>query len=390
MYFNDKNVCNYTIENQFDTLSDVKTIIERFYRLGEIADAKQIHIGDTNYSYELLITAENRSQKKYFAQLFNPDKSLENIKYELALRDYFMKNRKGMLKCATHISTVNGGYTVECYCPQISRTRYFCLFDFLEGKMAGDRDVWAFGRMSNELLDGITAGLAEFHVGAYGYKPPESCNLSDVGYLEELKMYRGIYVNGEEYLKNDENLKEYFQFFKEFKPRLLDLIDKYSSRYDNVKDELPRCICHMDPSVNNYLFGSKRKPISICDLDFSKEHLRLFDLCWLFLESFYNPDDLEDCMDISRCVYMLDAYDSAMEKLGSEKPGKLSEKEREMFPEIFQLVAIGFGFNNVWDIMLTGGPACSDEYNIYWGTWGKNSMEYMENHMDELKSMLLK
>lgn len=391
MNFNDDTIHEFTIKNQDDTLDDIRRIVESFYDLGQVVEIKQITIGETNFSYYIMLRKDGINAK-YFAQLFNSGKSLSDVKHELALRQYFMTHSKTSLKCALHYPTKDGSYTVACDCPEIGHTRYFCLFDFLEGQPLGDRETWAFGRMTKKMHSAYVTGIAYYHMGAYGFESPIKYEASSMmEFSKELETYRRIFT--EEFEKHrgcDSRLAETYRYFGEYQPRLLELLEKYSERYLAEKDGLTICVAHMDPGANNYMFDSDLKPIGVCDLDWSQEHLRLFDITWAILESFceYDPDQVVTNIDLDKCVDFINAYDRAFEENGNPMPGSLTAKEREMLPEIFQLVSMRFGFYNPWLLILTDNPTACDEYNIYWGNWGKTAIEFVETHMGEFKSKL--
>lgn len=393
MNFDDKALQTFIIEDQrkpANAVEDIKKIIETYYDLGKVDDVHIITVGDTNYNYYITLDKDG-IKTKYFAQLFYAGKTLAEVKRDLTLRKYFMENTKSQLKCAVHYETKDGGYAVICESPQTSVPRYFCMFQFMPGN-AIDRDVWAFGRMSDEMLNGIATGIANYHIGAYGFAPPAECVGQMMDFTEELADYKKVLT--EEFEKRRENVRTdpYYQDYEKYQPRLLELLDRYTANYLAAKDQLTECVCHMDPSANNYLFDDKLQAISICDLDWSQQHVRLFDISWIILEAFcdYDPDEVTTNMDLDRCVALVDAYDAAIEMAGNPKPGKLSRKEREMLPEIFQLVSMRFGYYNPWLLIMQDNPSSSPEYNLYWGNWGKTAIEFVEEHMEEFKAKLLK
>lgn len=392
MEFNDDFLRSVTIEKQADTLNDIAEIVENFYDLGSVEHIEQIHIGETNFSYFVTL-AQNGSGKKYFAQLYNGGKSLADVKHELALREYFMRNRKTSLKCALHYPTKDGGYTVKCYCPEIKRERYFCIFDFLEGDSLGSRDEWAFGRMTEEKYKAYATGIAYYHIGAYGFKSPVSYEeSSSMSFEDELKAYKSMFTDELAKMKEKHNdLQEAYRFFTDYQPRLLELLEKYTERYETNKNDLVMCTAHMDPGANNYMFDKNLRPVGVCDLDWSQEHLRLFDITWAILETFceYDFENLRTNMNIDKCVDFVNAYNRAIENEGNPLPGRMTEKEKEMLPEIFQLVAMRFGFYNPLLLIATDNPTASDEYELYWGNWGKTAIEFVEDHMEEFKNKLL-
>lgn len=392
MIFNDAAIKKFIIKNQENTLKDITEIVETYYDLGKVKDIERIHIGETNFSYFITLSKCGKN-KKYFAQLFNSGKTLADVKHELALRKYFMKRLKTPLKCAQHYNTKSDSYTVACYCPQIDRYRYFCMFDFLEGGPLGNREEWAFGRMNEKMYTAYATGLAYYHIGAYGFKSPISFEEgSMMEFSEELKDYKRVFTEEFEKRRYDDSpLKGTYAYFGEYQPRLLYLLEKYTMRYLEAKNDLVMCIAHMDPGANNYMFDSDLQPIGVCDLDWSQEHLRLFDITWALLESFceYDPERVTTNMDIDKCVAFINAYDNAIEMAGNPMPGKLTAKERELLPEIFQLVSMRFGFYNPWLLIITDNPTTCDEYNMYWGNWGKTAIEFVEEHMDEFKKKLV-
>lgn len=392
MEFNDNFLNSCIIKNQKNTLKDIAEIVNNFYDLGSVMHIEQIHIGETNFSYFVTLS-KNGIQKKYFAQLYNSGKSLADVRHELALRDYFMKKRRASLKCALHYPTKNSGYTVRCYCPEIRRERYFCLFDFLEGESLGGRDEWAFGRMTDEKYKAYARGIAYYHIGAYGFKSPVGYEeSSSMSFDDELAAYRHMFTYELERMKErNTGPQKAYEFFTDYQPRLLKLLDKYTKVYESEKEHIIMCTAHMDPGANNYLFGMNLEPVGVCDLDWSQEHIRLFDITWAILESFceYDFNSRTTNMNLDKCVGFINAYDQAMEEEGNPLPGKMTKREREVLPEIFQLVAMRFGFYNPLLLIATDNPAASDEYELYWGNWGKTAIEFVESHMEEFKNKLL-
>ena len=389
MKFNDSLIHEYKIVSQNSTLGDVKCIVETFYDYGNVTNIKQLSSGETNYNYVIDLD-KGGIEKRFFAQLYNTNKSLAALKYELGLRNHIMSSGSADLKCALCHNTKDGGYTVACECVDIGRVRYFCLFEYLEGRTLLDREEWAFGRMDDKLIRNMAKGLALFHEKAYGYRPPEGGEGGTSEFAEDLLKYRDIYLNEFPKRRSDPDLDEYYDFFEKYQPRIIELLDRYRKSYVSVKDKLPVCVCHMDPSINNWMFDDDLNVMAVCDLDFSREIMRLFDICLFYIDGFCNPNDYENCLNLDRLIAFIDAYDEAIEQVGHSKLGQITREEREVFPDIFQLVAIKFGFNNIWDVILTNGFSSCNEYNLFWGKWSKACMEFIERNMDELKKKLMK
>lgn len=386
MKYNEDNLYSYRIQEQRNTLADISEIVEKYYDLGNVAEVKKLDIGDTNFNY--IITLEKGNTKtKYFGQLFSASTSLSSVKYELALRQYFIAN-SDLMKCAIAYPAKNGKYTVKCTCAENNRDRYFCISNFLEGKIQ-KRDEWAGGLMSSELLKGCAKGIARFHIGAYGFVPPEDCEDTATDYAEELAMYRSMFTEGFEKCRKGSTYA-YYDYFAEYQPRLLELLQHYTERYLAAKDELPTCVCHMDTSPQNYFFDDDLQPVAICDLNGSQERPRLYDICWFINEGLckFDPEMLTNSLDINDIVTFLNTYDEAIEEAGNPKPGKLTRKEREMVMEIYQLVSIKCGFAFIWEYILTDNPTNTYEFNTYWGNWTKTALEFVEEHMEEFKNRI--
>ena len=390
MIFNDNCLHHYTIKNQSNTIGDIKKIVATFYDLGTVKDVHRLILGETNFNYDITLEKYGK-EKKCFGQLFSTAKPLKHVKHELALREYYMKNRTTDMKCALHYQTKDGGYTIICHCSEIQRERHFVLFEFIEGS-SPFRDEWAFGQIPAEMLRGAATGLANYHVGAYGFKTPVECEGSMMTYSEELKYYKKVFTEEFERCRANRPDYEYYQYFADYQDRLLEIMDRCTAGYEAMKNEIPVCICQIDTSCQNYLFDDSLQPLAICDLDWSQERLRLFDLCWFINEGLchYDHDNLTNFIDFDEVNLFLEAYDEAIEKAGGGKPGKLTAKEREMLPEIYQLVSIRCGFYNIWVYILTDNPSNKNEYNTYWGNWSKTAMEFVEEHMEEFKEKLKK
>ena len=391
MIFKDSVLKRHTIEKQYETIADIKKIVEDCYALGKVVGIKRITIGETNLSYSVT-TEKDGARIKYFAQLFNAGKSLTDVKHEMSLREYFMQNTKTSLKCAEYVADKDGGYAVICDCPELGRPRYFCMFDFMAGSLFGDRDVWAFGRITYRMIDAYAKGLAWYHVGAFGYEDPPECKAYDLDYSEELVEYKRVFTEEFQKRRYNEDLAEYYEYFAGYHPRIMELLERYTDVYEKNKGELQMCICHMDPGANNYMFDENLKPIAVCDLDWAQAHLRLFDITWAILESFcaFDPENITTDLDVDKCAAFIDAYDKAIEEAEGSKLYKLTVKERELIPEIFQLVSIRFGFYNPWLLILTDNPTATNEYCQFWGNWSKTAMEFVEEHMEEFKQKLMK
>ncbi len=387
MIFNDDKLHRYTIEDESNTIADIERIVNTYYDLGRVKDVKKLDIGNSNFNY--FVTAEKDGNSvKYFAQLFSTSKTLVALKYELSLREYYEGNRRSGLKCAQVYLTKDGGYTVACDCKDIGMVRFFCVFDFLEGD-SQPREEWAEGKMTKEMIVGCAKGIARYHAGAYGFTAPSGCESIEVSYEEELKHYRYVFTEEFERCRKESDF-EYFDYFGEYQPKLLQILDKYTEKYLAAKDELPQCICHMDTSPQNYLFGKHLDPVGICDLDISKECPRLFDIAWFINEGLccYDPEGLTNSIDVENVVAFLDAYNEEMRMLGNPLPGELTANEREMVMDFFPLVSIMCGFYYIWDYILHGNTTNSCDYYIYWGNWTKTIMEYLEEHMDEFKARI--
>lgn len=388
MKLNGNKLPGFIIEDQGNTIVDITQIVEKFYDLGKAVEVKKLEMGDSNFNYSITLEKDH-VVRKYFGQLYNAGKPLKNVKFELALRAYFMQNTKSDMKCATHYPTKDGSDTVECQCAENGHVRYFCLFEFLDGNSL-DRDQWAYGKMSAELLKGCAKGIALYHIGAYGFVPPSECEGIRTDYEEELADYKRVFTEEfEKYRKG--STYAYYDYFAKYQLRLLELLDRYTKSYLAAKDELPTCICHMDTSPQNYLFDDDLQPVGICDLDWSQEHPRILDICWFINEGLcrFDAKKVSNRLEINDIVTFLNAYDDAIEEAGNLEPGKLTKKERELLLDLFQLVTINCGFYIIWVYILEDNPTNTNEFNIFWGNWTKTALEFVEEHYDEFKRKII-
>lgn len=381
-------VKEYNIYDLERTVDDVAQIVNDFYDLGKVEDVKKLAMGETNFNYYLQVES-NGKRIKYFAQLFSSAKTLEQLKYELSLRSFFMSNNKNLLKCALPKPNENGEFVITCRCKETNQVRFFCVFDFIEG-ITYDYDEWAFGKMNSNMIRGIANGIAKYHITAYDYIPPDDCRNVMTSYAEELAEYERVFTDEFEKRRTPIGKNAYYDRFAEYQPRLLELLRKYTEKYLVEKDNLPHCICHIDTSANNYIFNDEFEPIAVCDMDWSHIMPRLFDLCWLIGEGFFEYDSSvpEAKLKISDIVEFVNAYDEAITVAGNEPPGKLTSLERELLPELFQLVAIRLGLYNIWVYIMTDNPTDDVEYNLYWGNCAITEIEFVEAHMEEIKKAL--
>lgn len=388
MKLNEDKLHSFVIRDQRSTIADISEIVEKYYDLGKAVEIRKLDMGDSNFNYSITLEKDH-VKTQYFGQLYNAGKSLANVKFELALRAYFMRNMKSSMKCALHYSTKDGGYTVKCQCAENDRVRYFCLFDFLEGNSL-DRDEWAYGKMSAELLKGCAKGIALYHIGAYGFTPPAECVDITTDYEEELAEYKRVFTEEFEKCRKGSTYA-YYDYFAEYQPRLLELLNRYTKNYLAAKDKLPTCMCHMDTSPQNYLFNGDLQPIGICDLDWSQEHPRILDICWFINEGLckFDSERVSNRLEIDDIVAFINAYDDAIEEAGNLKPGKLTKTERELLLDLFQLVTINCGFYIIWVYILEDNPSNTNEFNTFWGNWTKTALEFVETHYDEFKRKIV-
>lgn len=378
------------IKNLNDTLPEIKSIIENYYDLGNVVDLRKLDIGETNFNYYVTLEKGGIKQK-YFAQLFSSVKTLEKLEYELNLRQYFMSRDNIILKCALHVNTKNGCFAVECQCTQNGHVRYLCVFDFIEGTTY-DYEQWAFGKMNDTMIRGMARGIAYYHISGSGYVPSVECENVMPSYEEEIADYHRVFTD--EFKKQLELDGEngYYVWFKERQPWIIDLLDKYTDHYLEEKNRLCHCICHIDSGANNYIFGNGFQPVAVCDMDWSHIMPRVFDLCWLVGEGMFEYDSKTEkaVVDIENIAVLLDAYDEVMEEQGAKMPGRLTEIERYMLPEIFQLVAMRLGLYNIWTYILTGNPTDSLDYNMFWGKFAVAEMEFVEANIEKIRDRICK
>lgn len=389
MKLTDTNMQNFVIKNQADTINDIAEIVKTYYDKGEVLEVRKLTMGDSNFNYFVTVEEDN-VHKKYFGQLFSTSKTLEDLKYELALRKYYAENAASRMKCAQVHETNNGEAAVKCECIEIGRVRYFCLFDFINGNTF-ERSTWAGGNLSLELLKGCARGIAQFHAGAYGYEAPEECKGVKLDYATDLKNYRRVFTEEFDRCRQGSTYK-YYDYFAEYQPKLLEVLEQCTNSYMEAKDELPHCMCQIDTSPQNYLFDNNMNPIGICDLDIADYRPRLYDIGWFINEGLCKFDDkaVTNSLDIEDIANFIDAYDQAMEEMGNPAPGKLTTKERELIFDIFKLVSIHCGFYYIWDYILNDNPTNTYEFNTYWGNWTKTAIEYVEKHIDEFKRRIMK
>ena len=119
---------------------------------------------------------------------------------------------------------------------------------------------------------------------------------------------------------------------------------------------------------------------------------RVFDLCWLVGEGMFEYDSKTEkaSVDIENIAVLLDAYDEVMEEQGAKMPGRLTEIERYMLPEIFQLVAMRLGLYNIWTYILTGNPTDSLDYNMFWGKFAVAEIEFVEANIEKIRDRICK
>lgn len=387
MIFNDDKLNRYSIETEGNATGDIAKIVGLYYDLGEVVEVKKLDIGNSNFNY-FVTTAKGGVRTKSFAQLFSTSKTLDALKYELSLREYYEKNNSSPLKCAGLKLAKDGGYTIACDCKDIGRVRYFCLFSFLEGACQ-PREDWAGGQMTAELIEACAKGIARYHAGAYGFTAPADCQGQDTDYADELVRYRYVFTEEFERCRRESDCA-YYDYFADYQPKLLEILDRYTKKYMETKDELPECICHMDTSPQNYLFDDDMQPVGVCDLDISGRAPRLFDIAWFINEGLccFDEKQLTNSIDPGDVAFFLDVYDREMEAMGNPSPGKLTHRERESVMDFFPLVSIMCGFYYIWDYILNGNTANSCSYYIYWGNWTKTIMEFLEDHMAEFKERI--
>lgn len=379
---------SYIIENQADTLSDIHKIVEEFYDLGEVIEVKRLSMGDSNFNYSL-VCAKDGVIAKYFGQLFSASTEYENVVFETELRTYYVKHNQSNMRCAEAYRAKDGQYTVACYCPEIDKKRYFCIFDFLQGN-AQDRKEWGCGQIPRKLIVGCAKGIARFHVGAYAFQASQAAKSLVEDYAAELADYRKKFTEEFEQF-SEESDYAYYDYFREYQPRLLEILDRNAEEFHECKAELPTCICHVDTSPQNYLFSDDFDPIGICDLNISQEFPRLVDLGWFINEGLckYEPENVTNSLDIDEIILFLNAYDEEIEKLGHPALGKLSETERKMVMKVFELTSIKCGFAYIWDYIINDNPTNTYDFNVYWGNWTKSIIEFVEVHMDEFNQKIV-
>lgn len=387
MKFNDSLIHTVELKDESNATPVITDIINTYYDLGKVIEISRVPMGDTNFNY--FVTLEKDGvQKKYFGQLYSVSKPLGNVKFELALRKYYMDNTNSDMKCALSNLTKDGGYAVKCDLGE-GRERYFCLHDFLEGN-SKHRDTWAYGKMTPELIKACAKGTAYYHAGAYGYEPPAECGVEDYTFADELELYKKTFTEDFAQCRREYD-DPYFDYFGVYQGRLMEILERCTKTYLEVKDEIPHCMCHMDTSPQNYLFNDDMEPVGICDLDWSKMRPRLFDICWFMYEGLCALNLKERTLELKLedIVMYLNVYDEAIEAMNNPKLGKLTRKEREVLLDIYQLVAINGGFYNIWDLILCKNPFNTYEFNIHWGEWTRLSMELIEENMDVYKKAIL-
>ncbi|MBR0456906.1 MAG: phosphotransferase [Firmicutes bacterium] len=377
----------YIIENQDNTLPDIERIVNEFYNLGKVVNVERLTMGDSNFNY--FVTAEKDGvATKYFGQLFSTSKSVSDLKYELALRKYFTEHNKSNMKCAALVAADNEDGYVRCFCPEVQRERYFCMFTLLPGK-AFARDTWAYGKITEPLIKGCAKGIAQYHAGAYGFVPPEGCGAGNQDFKDVLKEFRRMFT--EEYERCSEgSTYEYYDYFAEYQPRLLEILDKCSERYAAAESGLPNCMCHIDTSPQNYLLDENYEPVGICDLDISQYRPRLYDIGWFINEALcnFNEKELTNSIRVEDVITFLNAYDDAMEEIGNPLPGKLTDDERKMVIDIFEIVSIHCGFYYIWEYIVDDNPTNTYEFNTFWGNWTKTAIDYVEDHRDAFEKAI--
>lgn len=382
MVIDKRPAVSYVIENQAEATSDIGKIAERFYDLGKVSKVERLTMGDSNFNYFIVFNKDG-VETKYFGQLFSSSSEYENVLFEMELRAYYVKHNRSRMMCAEPRRTIDGQYMVACYCPEISKNRYFCVFDFLKGN-AQEREDWAYGQIPKELITGCARGIARLHAGAYGFKASEQARSLVADYEAELADYRKKFTEDFEAFSKDSDY-EYYGYFHEYQPRLLEILDRNTEEYLEHRQELPTCICHVDTSPQNYLFSDDMDPIGICDLNLSQEFPRLVDLGWFINEGLckYDPEAVTNSLDVDDITLFIDAYDEEIERLDHPVLGKLTKTERKMLMKVFELTSIKCGFAYIWDYIVNDTPTNTYEFNVYWGNWTKSIIEFVEEHIDE-------
>ena len=88
-------------------------------------------------------------------------------------------------------------------------------------------------------------------------------------------------------------------------------------------------------------------------------------------------------------ITFLNAYDDAMEEIGNPLPGKLTDDERKMVIDIFEIVSIHCGFYYIWEYIVDDNPTNTYEFNTFWGNWTKTAIDYVEDHLDEFEKAII-
>ena len=379
----------YIISDESNTLPDITRIMESYYDLGRVDSVRKLSVGDSNFNYYL--TLERDGEKiNYFGQLYSTSKTLEELEYELALREYYSRNSSSDMKCAQALPCRNGMHMVACRCAGTGYVRYFCVFDFLEGK-ALVRESWSCGKITPEIIKGCAKAMALYHMGTVGYVPPASVADVKGTYEQELAEYRRAFTDEFDRRRKGSSY-EYYTYFGKCQPRLLELLDRQTDLFRRIKSDLPFCIFHIDTSPQNYMFDENVQPVGIVDLDNSCYRPRILDLCWFINEGLCRYDEKNRNNEIRTedILLLLRSYDDAIVRAGGGAPGKLTDTEKEHIMEIYELVSIHMGFYYIWDYIMHDNPSNTFAFNKYWGEWTMTALEYVEKNMQHIRDEICK
>ncbi len=360
--------------NDAQLTTQIQTIIEKQYDLGELTRIKEILGGYCNRSYAVWVGIQGQS-KKIFMREYNPNIVESEIRFEHALLNHLRQNG---LDIVSGVIPCRDGSTFVKTSIQGQKATYWGLFEFLEGE---DPYTWIKTDLTDAEFVSAAEILARLHHAGRDFIKPEGADRAQPRIMEFIPTFKNTFSS---YARKAGH-RRCDRLFKANKDRIFSVIDGCMTAEKNYAGMLQVPV-HCDYHPGNLKYKNETG-VGLFDFDWAKIDYRVFDvaLALVYFTSEWNGS-AAGSLRMDKFALFLKSYNAQCALLDGIEP--LTQKEQE---NLIPMLAAGNLYVLNWDLMDFYETENADDDEYY--TYIEHNiflMKWTEDHAADIRRIIQK
>lgn len=317
-----------------DTVTFVKELLEKNYKLGSDIRIEPIKAGDTNNSF-FAWAKEDGVETKWYVRQYNPAEKEQDIIYEHAFEKYFDHNVNGEIQTMLPVESKTGNTWVVA--ENGGQSNFYAVFNIISGR---EPWFWEYNDMTDEAMDACAKIVAQFQSWAYGFEGPEGSGKREPPLGEQFKRWRTDLLAAYREKAQDKVFQRFTEYLGRELSFLFETIDFCEAELNKYGDALKICINHKDLNPGNVMFDEDDNITAVFDLDWVNIDYRIYDLAWMGYQAIASWDtDSWGVVPIYKLKRFVEIYNQ--EIVSRNCPlGPLNEEEKKFLPSMMIIGAM--------------------------------------------------